>query len=159
MITVSRAVATDAALLASMLGELAEYYGLAADGRDAPTEGDIARALFGPVGGPFALIARVNDADAGFATCSLMWPASGTTSSLLFLKELFVRDAFRRRGVGSALMDAIFATAEDLGCSRVDWTTERLNQAAQAFYAVRGHQVESSKIYYRVRHHEDGGFG
>jgi ribosomal protein S18 acetylase RimI-like enzyme len=158
MVTVSRAVAEDAAALASMLGELADFYELAGDGRPAPSEGEVVKALFGPVGGPFALIARVDNADAGFATCSVLWPASGSASSLLFLKELFVRGSFRRRGVGSALMRAVFDTAEQLGCSRVDWTTEKANTAAQAFYSARGHLVEESKIYYRVRRDEDGGF-
>lgn len=158
MVAVSRAVAADSAALASMLAELADFYGLASDDRSALTEREVANALFGPASGPFVLIARVDGADAGFAACSLLWPASGTTASLLFLKELFVRDAFRRRGVGSALMRAVFDTAEKVGCSRVDWTTEKANTAAQAFYASRGHQIEESKIYYRVRRGEDGGF-
>jgi len=49
-----------------------------------------------------------------------------------------VPDAHRRRGVGTLLMRAIFETAGTLGCSRVEWTTDAGNIAAQAFYAKLG---------------------
>jgi len=81
--------------------------------------------------------------------------AVGATRSL-YLKELYVPDAHRRRGVGTLLMRAIFETADTLGCSRVEWTTDAGNIAAQAFYAKLGLPAHPSKVFYRV---EDTGSG
>ena len=65
-------------------------------------------------------------------------------------------DAYRRQGVGKLLMHAIFETAAALGCSRVEWTTDAGNTAAQAFYAKLGLPAHPSKVFYRV---EDTGSG
>ncbi len=86
---------------------------------------------------------------AGFAAYSFLWPAVGATRSL-YLKELYVPEKYRRRGVGALLMRAIFETAGPLGCSRVEWTTDARNTAAQAFYAKLGLRAHPSKIFYRV---------
>jgi hypothetical protein len=52
--------------------------------------------------------------------------------------------------LGKLLMRAIFETAGTLGCSRVEWTTDAGNTAAQAFYAKLGLAAYPSKIFYRV---------
>jgi len=50
----------------------------------------------------------------------------------------------------------LFEAAAKNGCSRVEWTTDRDNAGAQAFYEQLGAPVQSSKIFYRV---EDSGQG
>ncbi len=86
---------------------------------------------------------------AGLAAYSFLWPAVGATRSL-YLKELYVPGAYRRRGVGTLLMHAVFETAAALRCSRVEWTTDTGNTAAEAFYAGLGLPVYPSKVFYRV---------
>jgi ribosomal protein S18 acetylase RimI-like enzyme len=92
---------------------------------------------------------------AGLATYSFVWPARGVTRSL-YMKELYVAGAYRGQGVGKLLMRAIFETAAQRGCSRVEWTTDTDNVAAQDFYAKLGLPSRPSKIFYRV---EDTGSG
>jgi GNAT superfamily N-acetyltransferase len=86
---------------------------------------------------------------AGLAAYSFLWPAVGATRSL-YLKELYVPDTYRRQGVGKLLMRAIFETAGTLGCSRVEWTTDAGNTAAQAFFAKLDLPAYPSKIFYRI---------
>ena len=79
----------------------------------------------------------------------------GLTRSL-YLKELYVADRYRGQGVGRLLMRVLFETASEHGCSRVEWTTDRDNTGAQAFYDMLGVTPQPSKIFYRV---EDTGAG
>jgi RimJ/RimL family protein N-acetyltransferase len=53
-------------------------------------------------------------------------------------------------------MSALFEVAVKHGCSRVEWTTDRDNPGAQAFYDRLGVPLLASKIFYRV---EDTGTG
>lgn len=53
-------------------------------------------------------------------------------------------------GLGRQPMQALFDVAGKHDCSRVEWTTDRDNQAAQDLYAVLGLRQHPSKIFYRV---------
>jgi RimJ/RimL family protein N-acetyltransferase len=53
-------------------------------------------------------------------------------------------------------MQGLFEAAAKRGCSRVEWTTDQENTAAQAFYERLGVPAHRSKIFYRV---EDNGAG
>jgi RimJ/RimL family protein N-acetyltransferase len=91
----------------------------------------------------------------GFAAYSFLWAAVGLTRSL-YLKEMYVADQHRGQGVGRLLMSALFEVAAKHECSRVEWTTDRDNPGAQAFYDRLGVPPLISKIFYRV---EDTGAG
>lgn len=56
----------------------------------------------------------------------------------LVIKELFVSDTARGRGVGSALFSAIKRRAVDLGCPRIEWSVLNGNQPAMDFYRQQG---------------------
>jgi ribosomal protein S18 acetylase RimI-like enzyme len=86
---------------------------------------------------------------AGLAAYSFLWPAVGATRSL-YLKELYVAGAYRRRGVGELLTRAVFETAAARGCSRVEWASDAGNTAARAFYARLDLPELPSKVFYRV---------
>ena len=155
VITVSPAESRDAAAIAALLGDLSRFYGATESEPPERRIGQISEAIFTSPPTAYALLARDGDQVAGLAAYSYLWPAVGATRSL-YLKELYVPDAYRRQGVGKLLMRAIFATAGTLGCSRVEWTTDAGNTAAQAFYAKLGLAAYPSKIFYRV---EDTGSG
>ena len=155
VITVSPAESRDAAAIAALLGDLGRFYGATESEPLDRRIGQINQAIFTSPPTAYALLARDGDQVAGLAAYSFLWPAVGATRSL-YLKELYVPDAHRRRGVGTLLMRAIFETAGTLGCSRVEWTTDAGNIAAQAFYAKLGLPAHPSKVFYRV---EDTGSG
>src|SRR6516164_6517496 len=97
----------------------------------------IADAIFSTPPAAYALLAWDGDRLVGFAAYSFLWPAVGLTRSL-YLKELYVAEACRERGVGKLLMQNLVEIAVKHACSRVEWTTDEQNRDAQAFYESLG---------------------
>lgn len=147
------AVPGDEGALVALYAELDEFYGVAAlPGTSPPARerADQARAaLFGdpPVG--YALLAWDGPVLAGFAGYSFIWPSSALTTSL-YLKELYVAAAYRRSGAGRLLMGRLREIAVARGCSRIEWTTDTGNLAAQSFYESLGAEPLPTKLFYRV---------
>ena len=155
MITVSPAEPRDAAAIAALLEELGRYYGVTESESLDRRITQINEVVFGRPPTACALLARDGRQVAGLAAYSFLWPAVGATRSL-YLKELYVPDAYRRQGIGRLLLRAVFETAAGLGCSRVEWTTDADNTGAQTFYARLGLPNHPVKVFYRV---EDTGSG
>lgn len=57
-----------------------------------------------------------------------------TPEDYCYLQDLFTASAARGRGVGRALIEAVYATAEAAGASRVYWHTQDGNATARALY-------------------------
>ncbi|MDT0381451.1 GNAT family N-acetyltransferase [Streptomyces sp. DSM 42041] len=145
MVTIDRATETDAETISALLGEIEAYYG----GDNVP--GDLTQvraALFGDRPAATVLLAREGEQVLGMASFTFLWPASGAESSL-YLKELYVREGARRRGIARALMDALRDEATDAGCSRVEWTADRDNPTALAFYEALGAEENRGKVFFR----------
>lgn len=51
-----------------------------------------------------------------------------------YLEDLFVAETARKRGVARALIEAVYARADALGCERVYWLTHESNAAARKLY-------------------------
>jgi GNAT superfamily N-acetyltransferase len=139
-----------AAAIATLLDELDQFYGAS---EPAPREErirEIHKALWGKPPGCYALLAWDGGASlVGFASYSFLWPAVRTTRSL-YLKELYVIEAYRARGLGALLMQELCQIALRYGCSRVEWTTDLDNSGAQAFYEHLNFPQSPSKLFYRL---------
>ncbi|GAB7186753.1 hypothetical protein ATKI12_6584 [Kitasatospora sp. Ki12] len=144
---IARATEADCDIIATILGETEQYYGGAAD---APDPEQVRSALFGSWPAAMVLLSRDGDEVTGLASVSFLWPAAGADTSL-YLKELYVREPHRRRGIARELMAAVHAEARSASCSRVEWTADRDNPAALAFYAALGVALNTGKIFYRSR--------
>ncbi|MGK5548658.1 N-acetyltransferase family protein [Streptomyces sp. URMC 127] len=144
---IEQAVEQDADVIAQLIGEIEAYYG----GKNPAINADEVRArLFGTRPVATVLLARDGGGQVlGMASYSFLWPAAGADASL-YLKELFVREGARRRGVATALMDQIRHEATNSACTRVEWTADRDNGAAQAFYAALGARPHDGKAFYRL---------
>jgi len=149
VITLADAAPGDEDKIAALCAELDGYYGDAPEGTPAQRAGTVRDVLFGAPPLACALLAWDGPDLAGMAAYSFLWPAAGLSASL-YLKELYVAAAYRRAGVGRMLMDGLGAVASRRGLSRVEWTTDALNEGAQAFYAALGAKPLPSKIFYRV---------
>ncbi|WP_230532766.1 GNAT family N-acetyltransferase [Microvirga roseola] len=57
-----------------------------------------------------------------------------TTGDYCYLQDLFTSAQARHRGVGRALIEAVYERAQAHGASRVYWLTHETNTAAQALY-------------------------
>lgn len=79
------------------------------------------------------LIAYVDGRPAGFVSgVEVTHPDKGTE---MFVYELGVDDSFQRQGIGTALVGALLALAEERGCFGAFTATEPDNTAALATYA------------------------
>jgi ribosomal protein S18 acetylase RimI-like enzyme len=90
------------------------------------------------------LIAYEDDRPAGFVSgVELTHPDKGTE---MFLYELAVDEAFRRRGIGRALAAALAGLARQCGCYGMFVLTDDDNQAAQATYLSVGAVREADRV-------------
>lgn len=86
--------------------------------------------------GHHLLLASIDGVDVGFVTgIEMTHPDKGTE---MFLYELGVDPAFRRRGIGRALVAALQEIAVEHGCYGMWVTTEADNTAALATYRAAG---------------------
>jgi GNAT superfamily N-acetyltransferase len=145
-VIIRAAVFGDIAALAELLAERDRFY---AAYHGEPSAAAIEDALFGSVPAGRALLAFDDGALAGLAAYSFLWPAAGVTRSL-YLKELYVRAASRRHGIGRLLMRELARIAAERRCSRIEWTADADNPDAQRFYAALGAEPLATKIFYRA---------
>lgn len=149
MIVVRPAAPDDIDLLLVLAEEMDRFYGATKIDPLEPRRRQLRDALFGDVPAAHSLLAFDGDSAIAFAAYSFLWPAVGMTRSL-YLKELFVSQPQRRRGIGGALMESLVEVARKHNCSRVEWTTDSQNPGAQAFYKTFGAEPEASKLFYRL---------
>jgi GNAT superfamily N-acetyltransferase len=146
---ISHAEPDDVHALADLMEELDRFYGVTRFDPVEDREEQIRQALFGARPAGYVLLARDGLEPVGMAAYSFIWPAAGVTTSL-FLKELYVRRARQREGIGRRLVQAVCDIAVAEGCSRVEWQTDQENIAAQGFYKSLGVAAYPGKVFYRL---------
>lgn len=67
-----------------------------------------------------------------------------------WLKELYVRQSSRSRGIGRALMRWVAGYAVEQGCCRIDWPVKESNIRGIAFYESLGAKRVSDRLSYRL---------
>src|SRR5207245_1288132 len=81
----------------------------------------------------------------------------------LYLEDLFVRPAFRRRGYGRALLIHLARLAKHRRCGRFEWAVLDWNQSAIDFYRSLGGTLlppqQTSDRGLMLAVHADGGYG
>ena len=134
-LTIRKAVPADSALVFDLIRELADYERLAHE-VDA-TEDQIAAALFGPEPRVFAEIAAWEGEPAGFA----LWFYNFSTfrgRHGIYLEDLFVRPAYRSKGIGRALLRHLARRCREEGLARLEWWVLDWNEPALRFYRSIG---------------------
>jgi GNAT superfamily N-acetyltransferase len=149
VVVVSPAEPKHVEAIAQLFEEMDRFYGDTTNHSLDVRVRQITDALFGDASAGSALLAWDSDELVGLAAYSFLWPAIGVSRSL-YLKELYVGEVHRRKGVGKLLMDALFEVAKNYDCTRVEWTTDDTNENAQQFYNDLGVPVDTSKIFYRI---------
>jgi len=128
----------DRALIFSLVRELADYEKLSAE--VAATEDAIAAALFCPAPRLYCEIAEWGGAPAGFSTWFLNYSTFRGNHGL-YIEDLFVRPAYRGRGIGKALMASLARRCIDEGYGRCEWAVLDWNAPSIAFYKSIGAQL------------------
>ena len=127
--------AADAELILEFVRELAEYERLShAVTADAVT---LREALFGSRPAAEVVIAEYEGAPAGFA---LFFTNFSTFIGRpgIYLEDLFVRPAYRRKGIGRVLLAWLARLAGERGCGRLEWAVLDWNEPAIRFYRELG---------------------
>jgi len=110
---------------------------------DAPPE-RAASERFLTTAGHHLLMAFEDGLAAGFVSgAELTHPDKGTE---MFLYELAVDEPFRRRGIGSALVEALLEIARTRGCYDLWVLTDDDNDAALGTYRRTGTTAESRHV-------------
>jgi GNAT superfamily N-acetyltransferase len=134
MLLIRPATVADVTLLRTMIRELAEFEH-ELDMVEIQEE-DLARDGFGANPKFRALIAEWDGKAAGYALFFdyySTWVGRG-----LFLEDLFVREQFRRRGIGKALLAAVARIAVEEGRYGVQWEVLDWNEKAIEMYKALG---------------------
>jgi GNAT superfamily N-acetyltransferase len=79
-----------------------------------------------------AFVALVNDTVVGFTLYFTNY--STWKGRCLYLEDLYVLDAYRQMGIGSALFDKVVEIAKERGVKRMDWQVLDWNEPALMFY-------------------------
>lgn len=113
------------------------------------TEARLRDSLFGPRPDAEVVIAWAGDEAAGFA---LFFHNYSTFLGRrgLALEDLFVRPAWRGRGLGRRLLAHLAALAVERDCGRFEWSVLDWNEGAIRFYRSVGAEPMSDWTTYRV---------
>ncbi|MBJ7401096.1 GNAT family N-acetyltransferase [Mycolicibacterium sp.] len=113
------------------------------------TESQITAGLFGPDPQAFCHIAEVDGEPAAVA----VWFRNFSTwdgVAGIYLEDLFVRERFRRHGLGRAMLATLARECVEHGYSRLSWAVLDWNSPAIALYDAVGGRPMSEWISYRV---------
>lgn len=137
----------DEAELTAMIHELAAFERASAE--CTVTEAQLRDALFGENPVAYGLLVEVDGQAAGGA----LWFRNFSTwdgVAGVYLEDLFVRPAFRRRGLARRLLAALARECVDNGYTRLTWAVLDWNTNAIALYDAVGGRPQTEWITYRV---------
>jgi len=112
---------------------------------DGPADAIATRRFLGEEG-HHILVAYEGDHPAGFVSgVEVTHPDKGTE---MFLYELSVEEAFRRKGLGRALVERLASLAQERGCYGMWVLTDLENTAALATYEHAGGTAETGQVVF-----------
>lgn len=130
-LTIRPATPADAATVADLVRELAEYEKLAHEAKAVAA--DFVRELEAPNPVIRVLIAEWDGEPAGFALYFFNF-STFVGRQGLYLEDLFVRPAHRSRGIGRELLRTLARIAQERNCGRMEWAVLDWNEPALRFY-------------------------
>lgn len=134
-VAVRRALPGDVPEILRMIRALAEYERM--PHAVEATEQSLRAILFSADPKVFAHIAEIAGRPVGLALWFLNF-STWTGRHGIYLEDLFVDPAARRRGVAKALFVALAREAKVRGCARIDWAVLDWNEPAMDFYRAIG---------------------
>ncbi len=136
--TIRNALPTDVEDIFALIRALADYEQLSHQVTGSAE--DLHAHLFGDRPYAQAIVAEVEGAIAGFALFFYNY-STFLTKPGIYLEDLFVLPAYRRQGLGTALLTHLAQRALSEGCGRLEWSVLDWNQPAITFYETMGADV------------------
>ncbi len=134
-VAIRAATPADSALIFSLVRELADYERLSHEVDATPEQ--IAAALFTPQPRVFCDLAAWDGETVGLALWFLNF-SSFRGRHGLYLEDIFVRPAFRGKGIGKALMRRLARRCLEQDFARFEWSVLAWNEPSIAFYRSIG---------------------
>ncbi len=147
MLNIRTASVTDVPLILQFIRELAEYE--RAPEQAVATAENLRRDGFSAQPKFRVLIAEWQGEPAGFALFFYHY-STWRGQPTLFLEDLFVRPAFRGRGIGKAMLVRLARLALEEGCGRFEWQVLDWNTPALDFYKSLGAEALKEWLTMRV---------
>jgi len=132
---IRRARPDETGLVLSLIRELAEYEKLSHEVE--ATEAMIGAALFADHPRLFCEVAQWSGEPAGFAVWFVNFSTFSGRSGI-YLEDLFVRPAYRGKGIGKALLARLARECLNNGWSRLQWSVLDWNTPSIEFYKSLG---------------------
>jgi GNAT superfamily N-acetyltransferase len=133
---IRKAVESDVSNLLPLMRELAEFEKYATD--FSVTEDVLREQGFHRSPPDFhCLIAEQGGGLVGFLVYYFV-PFTYRAKPNLIIKELYIGDGYRSRGVGKLLMKAVAREAEQAGCGMIKWYVAKWNERGVQFYERLG---------------------
>ncbi len=147
-IAVRRPSTRDVSGLASLFSEMQRHYGRPVSDALAMDAAALACRPIVSTFDPRVLLALADGSIVGSAVLNVTFPAFELTRAL-YVRDLYVAQAQRRRGVGQALVRAAAHLTVVDGYSALDWTTDAENAVARSMYEGCGAR-RLNRTYYRL---------
>ena len=145
--TIRRVERGDETELTAMIHELAQFE--RAGQECTVTESQLHKALFGDQPTVQGHIVEVD----GEAAAGALWFYNFSTwdgVAGIYLEDLYVRPAFRRRGLARAMLATLARECVANGCTRLSWAVLNWNVDAIALYDAVGGHPQDDWITYRL---------
>ena len=138
--SIRKAVETDISNLLPLMRELAEFENY---GTDFAVTEDVLREQGFRRSPPdfYCLIAEERGELVGFLVYYFV-PFTYRAKPNLIVKELYIADGYRSRGVGKLLMKAVAKEAEQSGCGMIKWYVAKWNDRGIQFYERLGATID-----------------
>jgi GNAT superfamily N-acetyltransferase len=145
---IRRAVVEDVPTIHQLIRDLALYERALEKVRATPDE--LRESFFSEAPNVFCDLVETDEGDvAGFAVWFLNYSTwSGVHG--IFLEDLFVKDEFRGRGYGTALLSHLAQECVTKGYRRLQWSVLDWNQPSIDFYRSLGAEAMDEWIIFRV---------
>jgi len=137
----------DAPVLSGLISELAAFEHL--EHECAISVSAVREHLLGLSRSAEAVIAELDGLIVGFAVYYRTFSTFAAKPGI-FLEDLYVRPAFRHRGLGRALLQYVGSIAARNGAGRFEWTTLKWNENARKLYASIGAEEKSEWLLLRM---------
>lgn len=132
------ALAEDVPAILQMVRDLASYENLLDEVTATPTR--MREALFGSSPQAHAILAECGKEPIGMAIFFFNFSTFRAQRGL-YLEDLYVKKAFRKRGCGERMLRYLAKVAVQNGCGRFEWAVLDWNLPAIRFYEKMGAEV------------------
>ena len=137
-LSIRPALAADVPAILQMVRELAAYENLLDEVTATPSR--MREALFGDSPHAHAILAEHGGEPVGMAVFFFNFSTFQAQPGL-YLEDLYVKKAFRRRGYGQRMLRYLAEVAVQKGCGRFEWAVLDWNLPAVRFYEKMGAKV------------------